>query len=352
MAALSIAAGACRFGFDAAIHPDGPSDDTPGDGAVALVFVVCASGCAFSTIQAAIDEAVSAPNPQALPVIVEVRGNITYAGNLVIPPPASGAPLTLRAAPASLPVISASGGEATLSIDAPGVTVSGFMFAGKALRGVWVTRPDVTLDHDFFSADFGTWNPDQYFRGTGVLLTGDGSAGAKIVNNTFYDCEEAIEIIDAATAGNVVVLRNNIFVQLTQNRPELEPILWFKPSVDHYALASDYNLFYYTGSECIAWDNTAGPITTLDAWRGGGHDSHGIGTSVDPLLASPDAYDFHERSAGGRYQPGGSLVIDAVTSLAVDHGDPADPVGAELAPNGNLINLGAYGGTAEASLTP
>jgi len=42
-------------------------------------------------------------------------------------------------------------------------------------------------------------------------------------------------------------------------------------------------------------------------------------------------------------------VTDAVTSPAIDAGDPASPIGYEPFPNGGRINMGAYGGTAEAS---
>jgi len=40
---------------------------------------------------------------------------------------------------------------------------------------------------------------------------------------------------------------------------------------------------------------------------------------------------------------------DEVTSLCIDAGDPASPIGLEPFPNGGIINMGAYGGTAEAS---
>jgi hypothetical protein len=43
-------------------------------------------------------------------------------------------------------------------------------------------------------------------------------------------------------------------------------------------------------------------------------------------------------------------VQDEVTSPAIDAGDPASPVGYEPAPNGKVVNMGAYGGTTEASL--
>ncbi|HSD86110.1 MAG TPA: hypothetical protein VLB44_01300, partial [Kofleriaceae bacterium] len=292
-------------------------------------------------------------NPTALPLVIEVRDGL-YAENLRITTPISGAPLTLRAAPGSWPVISGSGGSSTnaLSIEASDVTVSGFTFVGTAQRGIMVTSPRVAIDHNFFTADFSIWNADQFFRGTGVLLIGAGTDGATISNNTFYDCQDSIEILDAPVAGNAVALRNNIFVQLTQNRPDYEPILWFKPSVAHYALDSNYNLFYYTGSECMVWDNTLGPILTLAVWNSQGHDLAGIGTTVDPQLFDPANRDFHERSIGGRYRPGTGWVNDAVNSPAIDQGDPAASVGAETSPNGGVINLGGYGGTAQASRSP
>jgi len=43
------------------------------------------------------------------------------------------------------------------------------------------------------------------------------------------------------------------------------------------------------------------------------------------------------------------LVQDDVTSPCIDAGDPSSPIGFEPFPNGGRINMGAYGGTAEAS---
>jgi len=41
--------------------------------------------------------------------------------------------------------------------------------------------------------------------------------------------------------------------------------------------------------------------------------------------------------------------MDEATSPCVDTGDPGSPVGREPFPNGGRVNMGAYGGTAEAS---
>jgi len=60
--------------------------------------------------------------------------------------------------------------------------------------------------------------------------------------------------------------------------------------------------------------------------------------------------DYHLKSQGGRYDPAsGSWIIDDVTSPCIDTGDPNSPIGDEPFPNGGIINMGAYGGTAEAS---
>jgi hypothetical protein len=60
--------------------------------------------------------------------------------------------------------------------------------------------------------------------------------------------------------------------------------------------------------------------------------------------------DYHLRSQAGRWDSRtGAWVRDSVTSPCVDGGDPVTPVGAELAPNGGIVNMGAYGDTAQAS---
>jgi len=87
----------------------------------------------------------------------------------------------------------------------------------------------------------------------------------------------------------------------------------------------------------------------------------------DPLLAQPgywdpngtpeDSYDdfwidgdYHLLSQAGRWDPNSaSWVQDEVTSPCIDAGDPNSPIGYEPFPNGGIVNIGAYGGTNEAS---
>jgi L-ascorbate metabolism protein UlaG (beta-lactamase superfamily) len=69
----------------------------------------------------------------------------------------------------------------------------------------------------------------------------------------------------------------------------------------------------------------------------------------DPNASWVDG-DYHLKSQAGRWQPKTqSWVLDPVTSLCIDAGRLTDPVGLEPFPNGGIINMGAYGGTIQAS---
>lgn len=60
--------------------------------------------------------------------------------------------------------------------------------------------------------------------------------------------------------------------------------------------------------------------------------------------------DCHLKSQGGRWDTdSGAWVIDAITSPCIDAGDPMMPIGLEPFPNGATANMGAYGGTDQAS---
>lgn len=90
----------------------------------------------------------------------------------------------------------------------------------------------------------------------------------------------------------------------------------------------------------------------------------GVGSfGQDPLFADPENGDFHLRSAAGRWDSElTSWVQDTVTSPCIDAGNPGWPLGDEPLtvpddPNNvrtmNVrINMGAYGGTVEASMAP
>jgi hypothetical protein len=74
--------------------------------------------------------------------------------------------------------------------------------------------------------------------------------------------------------------------------------------------------------------------------------------NADPLFADAGSEDYHLRSTTGRYNSVyGRWLADTVQSPCIDAGDPEASFDDEPLPNGNRINMGAYGGTKEASMT-
>ncbi|UCD29281.1 MAG: hypothetical protein JSV03_02030, partial [Planctomycetota bacterium] len=73
---------------------------------------------------------------------------------------------------------------------------------------------------------------------------------------------------------------------------------------------------------------------------------------ADPVFADPNNGDYHLKSQAGRYDPNppaADWVRDEVTSPCIDASDPNSSIGQEPFPNGGIVKMGVYGGTAEAS---
>ena len=127
-----------------------------------------------------------------------------------------------------------------------------------------------------------------------------------------------------------------------------------------------------TVANSILWDNAAPTGPEVCLWvqstltvrysnvRGGTASAYADGTStlvwstgnmnLDPLFADPANGDFHPKTRHGRWDPAlEAWTYDAVTSMTIDSGDPAGPFANEVPPNGNCINMGAFGNTPEAS---
>jgi hypothetical protein len=104
----------------------------------------------------------------------------------------------------------------------------------------------------------------------------------------------------------------------------------------------------------IIWGNSSNQIAesncivTYSNIQGGFPGEGNI--NADPCFADPNSGDYHLKSQVGRWNPvTRSWVQDDVTSPCIDAGDQASQFGLEPAPNGGRINMGAYGGTSEAS---
>ena len=127
-----------------------------------------------------------------------------------------------------------------------------------------------------------------------------------------------------------------------------------------YGLRSDYNNLYVGNAGAAVAGEQEGSgssartsvYASVSSWAfASGQDSHSL--PHDPLLADPDNEDYHLKSSEGRYQPGIGWTNDIGSSPLIDSGDRASMAWtAEPNPNGRRLNIGLYGGTAEASKTP
>ena len=126
-------------------------------------------------------------------------------------------------------------------------------------------------------------------------------------------------------------------------------------------LTATYNCIQ-GGRDAVRWDNAAAAgwdATNIDVWPGFGAPGAWL---PEPFPAAGDATwlpgDYHLLSTQGRWQPDhdptqnqGQWVADMEDSALIDTGDPLTPWQAECWPNGAIVNLGAYGGTSQASLS-
>jgi hypothetical protein len=130
-----------------------------------------------------------------------------------------------------------------------------------------------------------------------------------------------------------------------------------------------------TVTNCILWDNTpeqiyvanGTPAVTYCDVEGA---FLGIGNiDLDPCFVDPGFWhangtpndanddfwvdgDYHLKSEAGRWDPNAQTwVIDANMSDCIDAGDPNSDWTPELWPHGKHINMGAYGGTPQASIS-
>jgi hypothetical protein len=131
---------------------------------------------------------------------------------------------------------------------------------------------------------------------------------------------------------------------------------WFLPGIGGGIQSGGSSL---TIVNTIIWGDTpneitfyGGIISSYSDIQGGWPGTANIDT--DPCFADPCSSDYHLKSQAGRWNPNSqSWVTDVVTSHCIDAGNPGCPLRDEPSDANNVrINMGAYGGTAQASKTP
>lgn len=163
------------------------------------------------------------------------------------------------------------------------------------------------------------------------------NSDAFIVNCTIADNDAGPHGAALRVVGGHVVVSNSILWNNAPNEP----------------FTDDPNALLITYSNIAGgWPGTGNiEADPLVAYHGFWEDS------VSGLPAEPNeadavwiAGDYHLKSQVGRWdQTTQSWMQDKVTSPCINAGDPLDPVEEEPSPNGQIINMGAYGGTPQAS---
>jgi parallel beta-helix repeat protein len=223
---------------------------------------------------------------------------------------------------------------------------------------------------------------DSFVLGDGGVGVACGSRGVvRITRNVIAGCLTGISITDMAapTIVNNTLYGNGVGVAVYESAAGKgigrgsfsNGIIWGSIAADvaiaNVAAAGAQTTFAYSciksGSSVsdVAGTGTPKPLT------GTGLTSMASGCK-DPLFAAPatlqaptamtgasiDPGDLHLQSTAGRFDPNSMAFVatDTMTSPCIDTGDPATSFEMEPAPNGARVNMGAYGGTAQASKSP
>jgi len=167
-----------------------------------------------------------------------------------------------------------------------------------AAAGLFIFESDPVIAHNLIA--------NNSEGASGVVCTDAFLDGGEFTHNTVVGNVSGLRLIqNAAATGHTIRIKHNIF---WDNGDDLFLQLGLQP------FDFSYNLIQDTG------DENEGPGVVHD----------------DPLFQQPGADDYH-------VQPG---------SPVIDGGDPAADFCQEPQPNGCVANLGMYGNTSEAELSP
>ena len=119
--------------------------------------------------------------------------------------------------------------------------------------------------------------------------------------------------------------------------------------IDNSASIITNSIVYFNGDETLAAQITVDSTTVTYSDIQGIEQNDG-NINIDPMFAGTANGDYHLMSQSGRWDPTNqSWIQDSVSSPCIDAGDPNGDFSLEPEPNGSIINMGAYGGTAQAS---
>jgi len=228
----------------------------------------------------------------------------------------------------------------------------------------YIVPSSPTIDHCLIAH-----NHAEY--GGGIMLT-DGSE-AMIINNRILDNSADVGgaamyiALGGGKIGNNIIAHNDSGIlgggimtfwgypaiinnTIVQNRPsglhlEMTPLYPWDPDYGRPVL----NNIIWQNELCMPEDVSEDEYDIRfndiqGGWEGDGN------IDVDPLFADSENRDYHLISESGRWDPvSKNWIVDKTTSPCIDAGDPYSPIGDEPTSKGNCVNMGAFGGTPEAS---
>jgi hypothetical protein len=171
---------------------------------------------------------------------------------------------------------------------------------------------------------------------------------AILVNNTIVNCTKGIHCFDLGRAGFPYYLTPGGGTATVINCIiwDCSPSIRLEDSSNQQAKdrGSHVTVSYCDVKGGRAGVSVSGTYSTV-TWGEGN-------INTDPQFANLSGSDYHLKSQVGRWNPTSlTWVPDLVHSPCIDKGDPNSDWTAELWPHGKRINMGAYGGTPEASMS-
>ena len=290
------------------------------------------TGQRYTSVQRAIDDAQPGHEIVVSPGVYQE--NISFKGKN----------LTVRSTDPNDPAVVAAtiingGGQSSVVTFSSGedanCVLAGFTITGGK-RGIYCSSASPTITNCTIA---GNVNADM---GGGIYLVSDSSptlTNCTIINNS------------ASIAGGGMYNQDS--------SPTLTNCTFSGNSGSYYGGGMYCNGGSPTLTNCILWGDIpdeilifgSAPVITYCNIQNGFTGEGNI--DADPLFVDIANGDYHLKSQAGRWDANTQTwVVDDVTSPCIDAGDPSTPVGLEPLSNGGIINMGAYGGTAEASKSP
>jgi hypothetical protein len=297
------------------------------------------TGQRFASIQNAVNCA------QSGQIIMVSPGS--YHENLILP----NTPLTIRSANAldsavvSLTTLS---GEKTT----PVVTLT----AGSALRSIQGLTITGGADGIICQAS--------RLQASGCIVTGNQDCGIEVSNESTLEMDHCIVAGNAGpglrslpkTGGRLgpvfskVSITHSTIVQNRQYAIEGDGIT-VTNSILYFNGVSNGNVEIKGNNVNVLYSNVQGGFAGGNGNIGADPEFVALGTWADPN--KPVTGDYHLKSRAGHWNPWTcTWMLDDINSPCIDAGDPNSPLDFEaLGQCGDVVNIGAYGGTLEASRT-